>query len=106
MKTKFLFGILLTTILLTMAVSASVSFTLSPDTTTFTQALNSAEITVTNTGNETATFTIPSGIKMSDGTNTVAISFSKYTFSIPSGGSEKISATINPLGHFLKYLKK
>jgi len=81
---------------MTVTVSASVSFTLIPDTTVFTQASKSVELTVTNPGNETEAFTIPSGITISDGTNSVAVSLSEDTFSIEGGQSKKISASINP----------
>jgi len=84
--------------LLSMAtfVGATVTFTATPSTLTFTQATNSAEITITNTGNETASFTIPQDIKVSDGTSEAVITLDKYTFSLGNGTSTIISTSINP----------
>ncbi|MFH1585133.1 MAG: putative S-layer protein, partial [archaeon] len=95
METKFLSLVLLTTILFAVLVSATVSFTVSPSSLLFTQTNNSWEFTVTNTGNETADFTIPSDIKMSDGTNEVAVTLDKYSFQLSNGSSETITASVN-----------
>ena len=96
MRTKILSLILLTTFLLLATVSATVTFTVNPSTLVFTQALNSAEITIKNIGNETATFTLPSNIQISDGTDVAAVILNKYTLSLDSGASSNISASVNP----------
>lgn len=98
MRTKILSSILLTTFLLLATVSATVTFTVNPSTLVFTQATNSAEITLTNTGNETATFTLPSNIQISDGTDVATVILNKYTLSLDSGASSNLSASVNPSG--------
>lgn len=99
MKTKFLLGILLIAILLLVTiatVNAAISFTVNPATLIFTQAVNSSEFTITNTGNETASFTIPSDIKISDDSKEVVVTLDSYNFDIEAGESKKISASVTP----------
>lgn len=100
MKTKYLLGFLLTTILLLVTistVSATLAFTVEPSSMVFTQAENSTEITITNTGNETATFNIQSDIKVSDGSKEIAVTLDRYSLvDVPAGESEIISASVNP----------
>lgn len=99
METKYLLGFLLTTILLLVTistVSAALAFTVDTSSIVFTQAKNSSEFTVTNTGNETASFNIPSDIKVSDGSKELAVTLEKYTFSLGEGESKPISASVNP----------
>ena len=96
MEAKFLSLILLTAILLPVIASASVGFTADPTAIVFTQTADTAKITVTNTGNETANFIIPSAIAMTDGDKEVLVTLDKYTFTLAAGSNETISASVNP----------
>jgi P pilus assembly chaperone PapD len=95
MKTKFLSLILLTTILMLVTASAELTFTVNPAAITFTENDGSSSFTVANTGNETAQFTIPSTITISDGTNNLAVALDKYTFELAAGASAVVSASVN-----------
>ncbi|OGJ19961.1 hypothetical protein A3K73_03305 [Candidatus Pacearchaeota archaeon RBG_13_36_9] len=96
MEAKFLNLILLTTILLSAIASASVGFTVDPAVVVFTQTTDIAKITLTNTGNETANFVIPSVISITDGDKEVLVTLDKYTFTLAAGQNEAISASVNP----------
>ena len=62
----------------------------------FTQTTDIAKITLTNTGNETANFVIPSVISITDGDKEVLVTLDKYTFTLAAGQNEAISASVNP----------
>ncbi len=96
METKFLSLILLTAILLSATASANVAFTTSTSSVVFTQAMDSVEFTVTNTGDETTDFTMPIGITLTDGTNNVAVTLDKFSFTLAEGESQIITASVNP----------
>ncbi len=96
METKFLSLILLTTILLSAMASASLVFTANPTTIVFTQTLDGANITIANTGNETANFVIPSVITITDSVNEVPVTLNKYSFTLAAGQSETVSTSVNP----------
>ncbi len=96
MKAKFLSLIVLTTILLSAIASASVAFTVDPTAIVFTQTADTAKVTVTNTGNETANFVIPSVIAITNGDKQVLVTLDKYTFTLTAGQNETISASVNP----------
>jgi hypothetical protein len=95
MKIKFLSLILLTTILMLVTASAELTFTVNPTVITFTESIGSSNLTITNTGNETEHFTIPSNIVISDGTNNLAVALDKYTFDIAAEESAVISVSVD-----------
>jgi len=95
METKFLSLILLTAILLSATATASVGFTTSTTSIVFTQLTDTQDFTVTNTGNETLAFTLPTSIVFSDGTNQASVTLDKYTFNLAEGASETVSASVD-----------
>jgi len=92
---KRLFSLFLLTVIASLAlVSAAVSFDILPPS-AFTKTINSTQFTIRNTGNETASFTIPSNIVISDGVNNLNVVLTSYSFSLINGTNQIINASIS-----------
>ena len=85
MKSKILSLFLLTAIFSIVMISAAVTFTVTQPA-TFKDNLTSTTFTINNTGNETATFTIPSTIQIEN----VPITLDSYTFTLAPGDTPKL----------------
>lgn len=93
MNSKLLSLVFLTLVLSVVMVNAAVSFTVSPTKISFSESKLSASFTIANAG-EVSDFSIPPAT-ISDGANTVIVSFSENNFQISSGENKVITATID-----------
>ncbi|MFA5173726.1 MAG: putative S-layer protein [Candidatus Pacearchaeota archaeon] len=89
MKTKIFALILFTAIFSIALVSATVTFSLTPSDITFSDTQLTQTFVINNTGDEAATFTIPT-IKV----NGVSVSLTESTFTLNSGATKTVIGTV------------
>lgn len=86
-------GLVLITAILSVFASAAVDFTVSPSKLAFTVGDSSVDFIITNVG-DAASFTIPSAI-ITSGSDSLPVTFSNTSFSLPTSGSKTITATVS-----------